>query len=57
MDKIKHFPKNKVVDYPVEQELFMRLLELVHEYDGEMSTAAAIGVMRLAQKEIEEFEE
>ena len=57
MDKIKDFPKNKVVHYPVEQELFTRLLGLVYEYDGEMSTAAAIGVIRLVQKEIEEFEE
>tara|TARA_R110000765_G_scaffold408810_1_gene506731 strand:+ start:329 stop:574 length:246 start_codon:yes stop_codon:yes gene_type:complete len=46
------FTKAKAVDYPVEQELFNRVLKLVHEYDGDISFASCIGVLDLAKNEL-----
>lgn len=49
---IRNFEKKKVMDYPEQQELFERVLSLVHEYDNDMSVAAAIGVLDLAKNEL-----
>lgn len=49
---VKEFTKAKAIDYPVEQELFTRILALVHEYDGEISFSSCIGVMDLAKNEL-----
>ena len=49
---IKKFTKNKNVDYPAEGELFERILKLLHEYDGEMSFAACIGVLDLVKNSL-----
>ena len=46
------FNKSKARDYPKEGELFDRILSLVYEYEGEMSTPAAIGVLDLVKDSI-----
>jgi len=44
---------SKTIDFPVqkkfskEQELYSRLQDLIHEYDGEISLVAVIGVLDL----------
>ena len=50
--EIKTFNKDKVVQRPHAGELFERVLGLVHEYDGEIGTAEAIGVLELAKLSI-----
>jgi len=47
MSDIKQFSKSKVVDYPEQQELYNRLLKIIHEYDNVISIAAAVGVTEL----------
>ena len=49
MNEIKHFNKSLVRAYPKNEELLDRIVSLIHEYDGEMSTAAAIGILDLAK--------
>jgi len=46
------FKKGKAVDYPQEGELFDRLVSLIYEYEGYISTAAAIGILELVKDEI-----
>lgn len=41
------FERQKIRDYPVEDELFQRLHKIVHEYDGQISLASALGVVTL----------
>ena len=50
MSEIIEFTKDKFVDYPQEQELYSRLLLLVHEYNGEISYPSAIGVVELVSE-------
>ena len=49
MGEIKSFDKPKHSDYPKEGELLDRIIDLVHEYDGEMSLAAATGILDMAR--------
>ena len=49
MNEIKHFSKSLVRAYPKNEELLNRIVKLIHEYDGEISTAAAIGILDLAK--------
>lgn len=44
--------RKKSVDYPHEGELFDRLVSLVYEYDGDISTVAAIGILELVKDKI-----
>lgn len=49
---IKRFPKDKVNEYPKEGELCDRILNLIYEYEGEMSTVSAVGVLDLVKKKL-----
>ena len=40
---------NKIIDYPEQQELYDRMLKLIHEYDDDISIAAAVGVAELVK--------
>lgn len=46
---IKQFSKDKKVDYPQQQELLDRVLSLIYEYDGDISLAAALGLLDMAK--------
>lgn len=37
-----------------EQELYSRIQELIHEYDGEVSLVAVLGVLDLAKDHVKE---
>lgn len=43
---------NKVPDYPIEAELHGRITKVIHEYDGEISIVAVLGILTLIQHEI-----
>ena len=49
---------SKTIDFPMqkkfskEQELYSRLQDLIHEYDGELSLVAVIGVLELAKDHV-----
>jgi hypothetical protein len=40
--------------YQQEAELFRRVLDLVHEYDGMVSIASVLGVLELVKDQIKE---
>ena len=50
--EIKHFNKSLVRAYPKNEELLDRIIRLIHEYDGEISTAAAVGTIELVREQI-----
>ena len=54
MSDIRPFSKEKVTDFPQQQELFERLLAVVYEYAGELSTATALGLLDQVKKEIDQ---
>lgn len=45
MDNTIQFPKEP--KFSKEQELYSRLYDLVHEYDGELSMVAVVGIVEL----------
>lgn len=49
---IRKFKKKKAVDYPQEGELFDRLVSLIYEYEGDISTVSAIGILELVKDKI-----
>lgn len=52
MSEKKIFNLNKEKRYPKEGELHDRMLALIYEYDGEMATATAIGLLDLVKNSI-----
>ena len=46
------FTKQKVKDYPENEELHNRILELVYKYEGSMSCAEAIGILDIVKDSI-----
>lgn len=52
MDNVKDFNKDKDRPYPIESELAKRLDSLIHEYDGEVSLVAVIGVLDMKKHEL-----
>lgn len=52
MAEIFIFSKNKDMDNPHQQELYTRVLSLVHEYDDELTIASCVGVLELAKDTI-----
>ena len=51
-DNIKDFGKAKVVDYPVQNEIYQRLRGVINEYDGELSLSAMIGLLRIIEHDL-----
>lgn len=49
---IKEFTKPKRTERPHAAELFERIKTLVYEYDGEMGTAEAVGVLEMVKLSI-----
>ena len=49
MAEIKQFSKEKILDYPEQQELYERILKLIHEYDDDMSPASSLGILEFAK--------
>lgn len=49
---VSDFTGQKIVQYPVEKELFERLLSVVREYGGDMSLVAGLGVLELVKKDL-----
>jgi len=49
MSEVLHLGKDKIIDYPEQQELYDRLLAITHEYDNDISIAAAVGVFELVK--------
>jgi len=47
-----HTFKGKGKPYQQEAELFQRVLDLVHEYDGMVSVAAVLGMLELVKDKI-----
>ena len=47
MAEIKDFNKDKHAHYPKEGELSERIINLISEYNGEMSTAAVLGILKI----------
>lgn len=43
---------NKEKQFKKEQELYSRIVDLIHEYDGEISLVAALGALELAKTQI-----
>lgn len=50
MDNILELPV--VPKFSKEQELYGRLQDLIHEYDGEISLVAVLGILDLAKDHI-----
>ncbi len=48
------FNRPKAVDYPKEGELHSRIMDLIKEYVGEISTVSVLGVLDLAKDEVKE---
>jgi len=46
------FTKTKDVDFPINEELFERLLNLIHEYDGKISVAAVLGILDILKDDL-----
>jgi hypothetical protein len=42
----------KEIKYTKEQELYRRIHDLIHEYDGELSLVAVLGVLELAKDHV-----
>ncbi len=51
-DNIKEFKKNKVMDYPVQDEAYQRIRKLIFEYAGEVSLAEMLGVLRIIEHDL-----
>ena len=43
---------NKEKQFKQEQELYSRIIDLIHEYDDEVSLVAVLGVLELAKTQI-----
>jgi hypothetical protein len=52
MTDIIDFGKKKLVSFPVEQELYERLIDLIYEYDGDVSLTSTVGVLDLVKDRI-----
>lgn len=52
MSDIRKFGKKKLIDYPIEQEVYERLIALIYEYDGDLSLASTIGIIDLLKDKI-----
>ena len=46
------FEKEKIIDFPEQQEAYDRILKIIHEYDDAISVAAAVGVLELVKDSI-----
>lgn len=55
MSEVVKFKGNGVRDFPKHQELYTRMVSLVYEYEQEISTAAAIGIIDLVKDEVKGF--
>jgi len=51
-DNVKEFSKNKVRDYPIQSEIYQRLKNTICEYDGDLSLAAMLGILRLIEHDL-----
>ena len=51
-ENIANFPKEKDIDFPEEQELFERILALVHEYDDDISVSSSLGVLDFVKDQL-----
>ena len=52
MNQSINFPGQ--IRYGKEQEIYSRLQDLIHEYDGEVSLVAVIGILELIKNNIQE---
>jgi hypothetical protein len=52
MSDVKQFAKSKSTEKPHAGELFERIKSLVYEYDGELGTAEAMGVLEMVKLSI-----
>jgi len=50
--EILGFEKEKVMDFPEQQEAYDRIIKIIHEYDDVISVAAAVGVLELVKDSI-----
>jgi len=46
---VETFDHEKASDYPEQQEMYERILDLIHEYDNDMSIAASLGVVEIVK--------
>ena len=51
---VAEFNKSKIVDYPVEGELSSRIINLIHEYDNELSLVSVLGILDIVKDDIKE---
>ena len=49
-DNVVDLGKEKM--FPVEQELYSRMMDLVYEYGGDISTVSVLGVVELVKHEL-----
>lgn len=50
MSDVKNFTKPKVVDFPKEDELHNRMLDLINEYVAELSLVAVVGILEVVKE-------
>ena len=46
------FDLGKEKMFPVEQELYKRMIDLIYEYGGDISTVSVLGVVELVEHEL-----
>jgi len=51
-DLIKNSKIKSIRPYPKESELASRIKDLIHEYDGEMSIVALLGILEMVKSEM-----
>lgn len=51
---VAEFNRKKIIDYPKQDELFSRILDLIAEYNDEMPFASVLGILELVKDEVKE---
>lgn len=49
---VKSFETGETIDFPVESEMYEAVLDVVYNYAGRVSAAAALGILDLIKHEI-----
>ena len=49
---VKQFTKEKEVEYPIPDEIYNRLREVIMDYNGEVSLSEVLGVLRIIEYEL-----
>jgi len=51
-DNIKDFGKDKIIAYPVQNEIYNRIRSVISEYEGEVGLAETLGVLRVVEHDL-----